>query len=500
MKRLLLTGLILIIPLVAFSYTPDELSGTRLVTPFEIPVSARAMGMGNAFSTVTGDVNGLLYNPAALAFIGRNCISTSHNRYMLDTYQTYLSLGLPTDYGTVGLGVLYFNEGEIKKIVNQVYEGRVGSYSFGLVVGYSGRFHKYLALGINGKFLYFDYAGYQATGLAGDLGLLVPPISFADGNVLFGVGWSYQNYDPPWVKFRDVRFAQPVNVKTGFSLQFPNLSIFALNLVFDLNFPRDGDVLFDLGGEFWLCSPGYNLGGELWIGDMLALRGGYIGGYDWNDAYGEAKYSYGAGVKVGAFEIDYAYRDWGEALSETGHRLSLTFGFGRPRDAGPIKVKLVDEQYDKLLGAHEQMEKDITDIKMNLEELKATLKTSLKTYITPDELLHLLNVHFAFGSAVVTDGEYPKIGEAARLIKTYYPDKVVTIEGHCDKAGSEEANLKLSTKRAEAVKKVLIEQGISADKINTVGKGESELLTGRKGPGTKGVENRRVVFAVIEED
>lgn len=478
-------GLILIIPLSTHAWTVGEDAGTRLVTPFEVSVSARPMGMGDAFSTLTGDVNGLLYNPATLAFINRKCISSSHNKYLMDTYQTYFSFGLPTDYGTIGLGVVYFNEGKIDARTNGVYMGTERAYSVGTVIGYSGRFHKYLALGVNGKLVYFDYAGRTAAGIAGDLGLLVPPISFANGNVLFGVGACVQNYGT-WVKFDDKNFAQPLNVKGGFSLQFPNLSIFALNTVFDINYPLDASMR-------------YNLGGELWIYDMLALRGGYMGGYDWADANDAPKYSFGAGVKVGAFQIDYAYKDWGELLDERDHRLSLTFGFGRPRDAGPIKVKLVDEQYDKLLGAHEQMEKDITDIKMNLEELKATLKTTLKTYITPDELLHLLNVHFAFGSAVVTDGEYPKIGEAARLIKTYYPDKVVTIEGHCDKAGSEEANLKLSTKRAEAVKKVLIEQGIDAEKIQVVGKGESELLTDRKGPGTKGIENRRVVFALIED-
>ena len=71
MKRLLLIGFVLIIPHSAYSWTVGDDAGTRLVTPFVVPVSARPMGMGNAFSTITGDVNGLLYNPAGLAFTDR---------------------------------------------------------------------------------------------------------------------------------------------------------------------------------------------------------------------------------------------------------------------------------------------------------------------------------------------------------------------------------------------------------------------------------------------
>ena len=486
MKRLFLMGLILTIPLVAFSFTVGEDAGTHLVTPFEISVSARPMAMGDAFSTLTGDVNGLLYNPASLAFIKRNCISSSHNQYLLDIYQSYLSFALPTDYGTIGLGALYFNEGDIDRKTDQGYEGIAKAYSFGTVVGYSGTFHRYLALGMSGKLLYFDYDGYVATGIAADLGLLMPPVSFASGNVLFSVGACVQNLGTK-IKFRNEEFDQPLNVKGGFSLQFPNLSIFALNTVLDINYPMDANMR-------------YNLGGELWIADLLAIRGGYTGGYDFNDAYEGTNISYGAGVRVGAFEIDYAYKDWGEVLAETNHRLSLSFGFGRPIDAGPARVKIEDEQFNKLLEGHEQIKKDITDMKMTIEELKGFLETSLKTYITPDELLHLLNIHFAFGSSVIPDGEYPKIIEAARLIKTYYPDKVVTVEGYCDKAGSTTGNIKLSARRAEAVKKMLIEQGIAPEKIQIVARGEETLLTGRTGPGTKGLENRRVVFAIVEAE
>ncbi|MCD5383327.1 OmpA family protein [candidate division WOR-3 bacterium] len=169
-------------------------------------------------------------------------------------------------------------------------------------------------------------------------------------------------------------------------------------------------------------------------------------------------------------------------------------------EPGLINVIRDDEQIEKLLGDHEQMKKHITDIKMEIEEMEGILETVLDRRITASDFLHSLNIHFAFGSDVVPDGEYPKIVEAARIIRTYYLREIVMLEGYTDEAGSATANLALSTRRAEAVKRVLIEQGIPADMIIAVGKGARGLLTERTGPGISGIENRRVVFSIIEDD
>ena len=50
------------------------------------------------------------------------------------------------------------------------------------------------------------------------------------------------------------------------------------------------------------------------------------------------------------------------------------------------------------------------------------------------------------------------------------------VEGHTDSIGSQSYNLKLSRKRAASVARYLIEKGIPAAKIRTVGYGESRPL------------------------
>ena len=67
----------------------------------------------------------------------------------------------------------------------------------------------------------------------------------------------------------------------------------------------------------------------------------------------------------------------------------------------------------------------------------------------------------------------------------------VTNTGHTDRAGSEEYNMALSLRRADAVRDALIKGGIPADAITTAGRGESEPAV-PTADGVKEQANRRV--------
>ena len=72
-----------------------------------------------------------------------------------------------------------------------------------------------------------------------------------------------------------------------------------------------------------------------------------------------------------------------------------------------------------------------------------------------------------------------------------YPNATVTIEGHASSDGSEPYNQILSEKRAAAVKQSLVEKGINADRLSTVGYGETKPIEPNNT--TKGrAKNRRV--------
>ena len=48
------------------------------------------------------------------------------------------------------------------------------------------------------------------------------------------------------------------------------------------------------------------------------------------------------------------------------------------------------------------------------------------------------------------------------------------LEGHTDSTGNANYNQKLSERRANSVKNVLVNQGLEADRITTVGYGETQ--------------------------
>jgi peptidoglycan-associated lipoprotein len=53
-----------------------------------------------------------------------------------------------------------------------------------------------------------------------------------------------------------------------------------------------------------------------------------------------------------------------------------------------------------------------------------------------------------------------------------YPNVTVTVEGHCDERGTREYNLALGERRASAVKKLLVAQGVPANRVSTISYGK----------------------------
>ena len=67
----------------------------------------------------------------------------------------------------------------------------------------------------------------------------------------------------------------------------------------------------------------------------------------------------------------------------------------------------------------------------------------------------------------------------------------ITAIGHTDTSGPPDYNMALSLRRATTVKNALVREGVPAGSIDTVGKGESELLV-QTADGVREPQNRRV--------
>jgi peptidoglycan-associated lipoprotein len=92
---------------------------------------------------------------------------------------------------------------------------------------------------------------------------------------------------------------------------------------------------------------------------------------------------------------------------------------------------------------------------------------------TPEEtpVAGLEPIYFDYDQSVIRDDQRATLGNNANAIKSMGLAKV-TIEGHCDERGSDEYNLALGERRANAVRQYLVDTGVSAT-IDTVSYGES---------------------------
>lgn len=105
-------------------------------------------------------------------------------------------------------------------------------------------------------------------------------------------------------------------------------------------------------------------------------------------------------------------------------------------------------------------------------------------------------VEFTAARAVVQKGSFSLLNQVAALLKAHPEVKKVQVEGHTDKSGLAEANLKLSQQRADAVVAYLVKQGIAKDRLEAKGLGASRPLVANDTRAHK-EQNRRVELHIV---
>jgi K(+)-stimulated pyrophosphate-energized sodium pump len=99
-------------------------------------------------------------------------------------------------------------------------------------------------------------------------------------------------------------------------------------------------------------------------------------------------------------------------------------------------------------------------------------------------------VTFETDSAALTPDSADQIAQLATVLKAY-PSVNVSVEGHTDNTGDPAVNKKLSEDRAASVKAALINQGIPADQVTSVGWGAEKPVASNDTEEGK-LKNRRV--------
>lgn len=160
------------------------------------------------------------------------------------------------------------------------------------------------------------------------------------------------------------------------------------------------------------------------------------------------------------------------------------------------------EEHDSRISANESAIQDLEGRVSQLEQDLQDLRQNFQARITELEngMRFTLPVHFEFDEAQVRSVDRPVLDRFASVVQEYYSGSLITVEGFADPAGSQAYNVRLSERRASAVKDYLVNQGgMSGDNIKTVGYGEVQnrlVRPNEQGPGRSGLENRRVTFVV----
>jgi OOP family OmpA-OmpF porin len=114
----------------------------------------------------------------------------------------------------------------------------------------------------------------------------------------------------------------------------------------------------------------------------------------------------------------------------------------------------------------------------------------------PEKPVILTGVHFEFNKSILTPDSRVILDKVAASLQDR-PDVKVEVAGHCDWVGSDAYNLKLSDRRAAAVREYLISKGVMEGNLTSRGYGETQPIADNKTDEGR-AKNRRVELRRIQ--
>lgn len=133
----------------------------------------------------------------------------------------------------------------------------------------------------------------------------------------------------------------------------------------------------------------------------------------------------------------------------------------------------------------------VTDGKgVSVKKAAPAVTTTTPFIPTLEKPIVLEGVHFQTNKAVLLPESSGILDRVAESLLAH-PEVSIEVGGHSDSDGSDASNMKLSTKRANAVRDYLIKSGVPASQMTAKGYGETQPISDNKTPEGKAM-NRRV--------
>lgn len=292
--------------------------GTAGAKFLKIGTGTRAIGMGEAYTAVSDEVNAAYWNPAGLTKISRIEFTAMHNLWLAGFRHDYFGLAVPLRKNNQVLAVNVSNF-TTSGFTNVETDEKIKPTDTSFGISY-GRSIGFLRLGLTVKSIYQKLYSKSIKAFAGDAGLMYrsPTDSFGIGLAALNIGSGIDGDKLPL----SIRLGSMVNISRK------------LILSADIHAPVDD-------------APNLHVGGEYTHAISKNLSGSFRTGFkntSINDLGALSGLSLGAGVTWDTVKIDYAFVPYGD-LGST-HRMSIGILFGSGK-LGRAKVKT---DYEKALA------------------------------------------------------------------------------------------------------------------------------------------------------
>ena len=489
--------------------------------PFlKISPAARQVAMGEAFGALSQDINLMRYNVGGLGAVNYPSLAVNFNTWIDDTQQGNVAFAYPfKKLGVIGVDMSYFDEGRIEQLdpfFNPVGGNGISGdvlLALGYGYGFSISPKTTMSIGLAGKYLSQSLVGEISSATALDAGLQA---KFYD---YFALGAAVQNFGLSKMRFAAWQSPLPLTYRVGAALSLPvagkDDNLTELIVAADALYVDKEQVK-------------YFLGGEIFIANVMALRGGYkfneTSMSTWATGFGLNVPSRWVGKSL--IRLDYAYAPLA-VFDEAAHRFSLHFAFGAaksrfPEGEGSVgasgisaeeaeRLRKMQGELEEQLAQSQRTAREIEALKKDLEEKLAIVKQiigedpgKMRIQYRTDEqgmpIGGILTVFFDFDQAVIRPSEYPTMKRVGQILNTF-PKAKVQLSGHTDWIGEEDYNIKLSQRRLGSVMNYLSRK----EKVNKerffmpVGYGESRpIADNRTEEGRQ--QNRRVEFNIYFEN
>ena len=283
---------------------------------------ARALGMGNAYTAVPGDIYSAYFNPAGLSSMNARQLSISLRYLSMDRHFKDVIFGGPIG-PDASFALSWINAGTdeiIGRDLNGNATGTLNDTRNAFGVTFSKRLNRMVSLGLNVKYALWKLAGDDATSFGFDAGIMVEPIDRLTASfVLRDINSRFSWKSTRWEKYVGSLDGQSLEKDDEFPVYYTigaAYRLFAdrLLLAATLEFLEDNPMGTDLGVQY-----AYN--------DTFSFRTG-IYNYNSDDALDYGSFSAGFTLQAtGRIGVDYAYAT--DVIDDDSiHSLTLVMTYG----------------------------------------------------------------------------------------------------------------------------------------------------------------------------